>query len=243
MQLSERMREYELASKTRFPKRVPILIRADGKKFSKFVKDFEAPFDSLLGEMLKLTAFNVAKKLDGCVFFTQHSDEMSFFINTYQTLNQKGLMNLTKHKIDSEVASMITLEFVKQLVANDLTHLLDKFKGFDARSWVLPKDEVVNYFFERQTSSKRNSIQMYARQYFTQKEINGLSGLLMIEKMREEKNFDWESVDTWHKYGWLGYPVLHHGKLTNRWEVDEAEYLREDGRDLLTKYVDYAIYE
>lgn len=63
---------------------------------------------------------------------------------------------------------------------------------FDARAFVLPKEEVCNYFYWRQTDCIRNSTQMVARTYFSHKELQGMSCEEIIRKLEEEKGINYE---------------------------------------------------
>ena len=238
--LEDRMMDYEKTNKQVLTKRLPIIVRLDGEKFSKFTKNFEKPFDSKLGDIMKETALAVAEKYSECVFFTTHSDEISFFFNTYQTLNSTGVYGQNKSKIESKLASKVTLEFTKQLMIKGLSNLLDEFEGFDARAFVLPKEEVVNYFFSRQLSSRRNSVQMYAREFYSQKEISGYSNAELLTKLATEHDFTWEDKALWKKNGYMGMKIFKEdGTLSNKWEVSEAELFKHENRKILDVYVDY----
>ena len=185
------------------------------------------------------------------MMFTTHSDEISFFINTSQKLDQAPLYKNNKTKIETSVSAKVTVEFARQLMNFGMGDLVHLYEGFDARSFLLPKEEVLNYFYNRQISSRRNSIQMYAREYFTQKEINGLSGEEMVAKMLTEKGFDWETVSDWEKFGYFGTPkilVSHNGdevlKAYKPSEFDcyEALPFKGEYREKLNEFVDYSVH-
>ncbi len=43
--LAKRMKEYEHVSKTKLIRRLPVILRLDGKSFHTFTKGFQKPFD------------------------------------------------------------------------------------------------------------------------------------------------------------------------------------------------------
>lgn len=61
---------------------------------------------------------------------------------------------------------------------------------FDARAFNLPREEVVNYFLWRAKDWQRNSLQMYARAFFSHKELVGKKQLAM-HNMLYEKGKNW----------------------------------------------------
>jgi tRNA(His) 5'-end guanylyltransferase len=54
---------------------------------------------------------------------------------------------------------------------------------FDSRAFNIPKEDVVNYFLWRQKDWARNSIQMYARNFFSQKQLHGKKAADMHEML------------------------------------------------------------
>lgn len=64
---------------------------------------------------------------------------------------------------------------------------------FDARVFVLPADEVCNYFWWRQSDAIRNSIQSMGQAHFSHKELMN-KNCENIKQMLVEKNLKWESI-------------------------------------------------
>ena len=65
---------------------------------------------------------------------------------------------------------------------------------FDSRVFIIPKDEVDNYFIWRQQDAIKNSISMVAQSMFSHKSLQGLNGKQMIERMRVEKGIIYEET-------------------------------------------------
>ena len=54
--LGDRMKKYyEEVSKTRLVRRMPVIIRLDGKAFHTFTRGFEKPFDKIMVKTIYLT--------------------------------------------------------------------------------------------------------------------------------------------------------------------------------------------
>lgn len=93
----------------------------------------------------------------------------------------------------------------KKELQNKLYHAYDKASRngalFDARAFVLPEDEVVNYFIWRQQDATRNSIQMVAQSVFSHNELQGLNCNELQNKLLTEKNINWNSYPISYKRG------------------------------------------
>ena len=74
---------------------------------------------------------------------------------------------------------------------------------FDARSFVIPKEEVANYFVWRQRDWERNSIQMFGRSMFSAKQLHEVGCQDIIRKCNEEHQKDYYSIENYLKYGTL----------------------------------------
>ena len=71
---------------------------------------------------------------------------------------------------------------------------------FDSRAFILPEDEVVNYFIWRQQDATRNSIQMAARTYFSHKECDN-KNCKELQEMLFQKGINWNDYKVWKKRG------------------------------------------
>jgi len=72
---------------------------------------------------------------------------------------------------------------------------------FDARVFVLPQDEVANYFIWRQQDCTRNSIQSVGQANFSHKALHNLSGKQIQEKLFQEKGINWNNLENCKKRG------------------------------------------
>jgi tRNA(His) guanylyltransferase len=87
-------------------------------------------------------------------------------------------------------ASIATAAFNRWVQDNGLP--LPSWAMFDARVFVLPRDEAVNYFIWRQQDWIRDSLNMVARFHFSHEEVHGLMRSQLHNKLFAEKGVNWE---------------------------------------------------
>lgn len=83
LSLSDRMKEYESQTQTKLIKKLPVIIRLDGRKFSKFTKGFEKPFDEDLSMIFQIVALELRKRVDNVKFIYSQSDEISLLLTDW----------------------------------------------------------------------------------------------------------------------------------------------------------------
>jgi tRNA(His) 5'-end guanylyltransferase len=103
------------------------------------------------------------------------SDEISLLITNYQTLDTQSWFDNNLQKMISVAAGVASSTFTTEswrIWMDEDTPSLKKIVPaiFDARAFVLPKEDVVNYFLWRQQDATRNSVQMLARSLYSHKE-------------------------------------------------------------------------
>ena len=215
--LGDRMKEYENLTRFKLNKEYPMIIRLDGNAFHTFAKGFARPFDTVLRESMEETAKYLVENVPGAQLSYHQSDEISILVANYQLSNRQAWFDNNINKIVSITASMATLAFNKifrektydenigleeeygsKEYVNDCMRANTRRKAaengamFDSRVFILPKEEVVNYFIWRQQDAIKNSISMVAQSLFSHKSLQGLNGLEMIKKMKDEKDIIYE---------------------------------------------------
>ena len=106
---------------------------------------------------------------------------------------------------------------------------------FDARVFNIPKEEIVNYFYWRQSSCIRNSIQMTGRAYFKHKELQKKK-CNDIKEMLLKKGIDWNSLPTHEKLGSciIKTTVDENIKDRGEWIIDkEIPVFKDEGREYI----------
>lgn len=111
--LAIRMKGYESSSCGCLTRRVPVIIRLDGKAFHTFTRDMRKPFDPVLTQAMQQTMNHLCKNIQGCVFGYTQSDEITLVLTDYATIKTDAWFGYRVQKMTSIAASMATLAFNK----------------------------------------------------------------------------------------------------------------------------------
>lgn len=229
--LGDRMKNnYENITRYYLTRRMPVIIRIDGKAFHTFTRGFKKPFDDVLVKTMQDTMKYLCENIQGCVLGYTQSDEISLVLTDYAELTTDAWFGNNLQKMCSVSASMATLAFNKffshnvedlesnlaqehetdgmtELVKNMLSYYriyriaLKKGAMFDSRVFTIPKEEVCNYFIWRQQDSTRNSIQSVGQANFSQRELNGKSCNDIQDMLMTQKSINWNNYATTLKRG------------------------------------------
>jgi tRNA(His) guanylyltransferase len=196
--MSIRMRGYEYAERRVLPKRLPVVIRIDGKAFHTFTRTCKKPWDENLEKCMNYTALDLCKEVQDCQIAYVKSNEISLFLHNYKTLQSEPWFGNVKSKIESISASMATGFFNAH--ADLFLDYAPTPAFFDSRAWILPESEVCNYFLERQFDATKNSIFMLANSLYSAKQLQGKKRHEMQE-MCFQKGYNWNDLPTYRKRG------------------------------------------
>lgn len=201
--IDNRMKRYELSTKSYLIPHIPAIIRIDGKAFHTFTKKIycKTPFDENLKDTMVSTMKELVDAIQGAVFGYRQSDEISILLYNGDDLNTEQWFNGNIQKIVS-VSSSIASVYFNKYKEDNFMHLTRNVPAFfDSRVFNIPKEEVVNYFIWRQQDASRNSVQMLGRSVFSHKELDKLSNSKIQDKLMMEKNINWNDIETWKKRG------------------------------------------
>lgn len=104
---------YENITKYRLTRRLPVIIRIDGRAFHTFTRGFKKPFDPILVKSMQETMKYLCENVQGCVAGYTQSDEISLLLIDYKELNSQAWFDNEVQKISSISASMATMIFNK----------------------------------------------------------------------------------------------------------------------------------
>lgn len=217
---------YEQIPKTKLIRRMPVILRLDGKAFHSFTKGFKRPFDDLLIKTMQETAKYLCQNIQGCVLSYQQSDEISLVLIDYQKFTSDAWFDYEVQKMCSVAASMCTMAFNKFFIHNvatlgttiiksgedydvnkvreyyfTLQKAIDKGAMFDCRCFNLPKEEVANYIYWRQLDATRNSIQMVGQAHFSHNQLMNKNCNMIQDMLHEEKDINWNDFPVHKKRG------------------------------------------
>lgn len=240
--LGDRMKTYESVSGIHLSRRIPVIIRVDGRAFHTFCKRFQKPFDVKLNDYLNSVMLYLCSNIQGAKYAERHSDEISILVTDYDDINTEAFFDYGVQKICSIVASMATAEFCRQLmIDNQIVRAQDgvdfergslkkdeKWPTFDARCFNIPESDVVNYFYWRLNDCLRNSISMLAQSKFSHKQLNGKSNSEKQEMLFKEFGINWNNIPQCQKSGFAC--VIRKVKInSNGQEVERNKWQIIDG--------------
>lgn len=217
MNLHERMKRYEAVSQSYLMRRTPVIIRLDGVAFHTFTKHFDKPFDMTFNDSMIYTAQYLVNTIQGCVLGYTQSDEISLVLQDYKKLGTDAWFGYNIQKITSVSAKMATAAFIGFFKhfsdkVNDTKHMIiytaaiAENVGFDSRCFNLPFEEVNNYLIDRQHDATRNSINLLAQQYYSQKELEGINSKNLQNKLFTEHGINWSDLPYYQKRGSILLP-------------------------------------
>lgn len=228
--LGDRMKNnYENITRYYLTRRMPVIIRVDGRSFHTFTKGFKKPFDDVLVKTMQDTMKYLCENIQGCVLGYTQSDEISLILTDYAEFTTDAWFGNNLQKMCSVSASMATLAFNKffsEQVQEFMYDCCDEFGDdvlpekqndyelahnvyfkkfnaamFDSRVFTIPKEEVCNYLIWRQQDATRNSIQSVGQANFSQKELHGKSCNNIQDMLMLQKSINWNDYSTTLKRG------------------------------------------
>lgn len=197
--IGDRMRAYEditndiIVSKDR-----PVIIRLDGRHFSKLTSGLEKPFCQAFYEAMEFTAQAVFTEWNFDLVYFQ-SDEITCI---WKPLNEVSSLPFNGRvvKLASNIASYTTMMMNQYFYCKpSLRKLLYGYATFDARVFNVPDlHEATNNIFWRYLDCRRNAVQGYARKVLGQKAIQNVPNKDILNRIQGK---GWENVGLQFKYG------------------------------------------
>lgn len=218
--IMKRMKDnYESRARSYLTRRVPVIMRLDGKAFHTYTKKLNKPFDEGLIEDMAQTAKYLCENIQGAKCAYVQSDEISILITDFDTLDTQAWFDYEIQKMCSISASLATAKFnqlrlyratlgrkvniMKESVIEYTTENMttsvaigvQTLAYFDSRVFNIPKEEVANYFLARQKDAVKNSISMLAQSLYSPKELNK-------KNQSDMQELCWQKGHNWNDLHW-----------------------------------------
>jgi tRNA(His) 5'-end guanylyltransferase len=263
--LGDRMKNnYENRAKTYLTRRMPVIIRLDGKAFHTFTKGLKKPYDEIFHNAMNATMKYLCENIQGCKLGYTQSDEITLLLTDYDTLDTDAWFDNNVQKICSVSASMATMAFNKNLnkyyvetccdlgsfIEHDeyMTTLKKKLNTamFDSRCFNIPKEEVTNCFIWRQQDATRNAIQMLGQCNFSHKELHSKSCSDIQDMLMTQKGINFNDMPTEFKRGVCCIKEIYQDPDVDikdgacprtRWVFDKEIPIFTQDRDYVERYV------
>lgn len=199
------LKKYEQFSQIKVVEDIPLILRVDGRSFSKYTKQLKLkkPFDERLRDIFIEVSKDLINEFNPEYVFL-FSDEINILFN-------EAPFNGRIEKIDSVISSYITSSFMKHLCINQNNFDVDIFSlkpaSFDCRI-IQTSTKVKQYFKWRQDEAWRNCLNGYA-QYVLNKNHSSKETSELLYKLKKsdihellfENGINIAKVPTWQKRG------------------------------------------
>ena len=120
--LDIRMKQYEKITDQKLIRRMPVIIRLDGRSFHSFTRGFKKPFDDILIDSMQKTALYLCENVQNCVLAYTQSDEISLLLIDYEKFDTQPWFDNRVQKIASTSAALATMRF-KEIFENNIDQL------------------------------------------------------------------------------------------------------------------------
>lgn len=188
------MKRYEGVAEGTLMRRVPVILRVDGRAFHTHTRGLAKPFSDCFYHDMQSVGSALAQEVQGAKLVYGQSDEVSVLITDYDTITTDAWFGYRIQKMCSIAAATAT---------NRYNNVSGCVVQFDARVFNVPKDDVANYFIWRQKDATRNSILSVGQYYFSHKEMQGKSLDEVQEMLWSRCNVNWsKAFDTQFTRGW-----------------------------------------
>lgn len=243
--LGDRQKGYEEATGRTLIRRMPVVIRVDGKAFHSYLRKLPQQndpylkyhFDAKFRQLMTSVAQELVKGIQGARFAYVQSDEISILVRDWDTFETEPWFDNDVFKIISVSAAMAASYFNffwQRLVGPQ--EIITDVALFDSRAFNVPKDDIDNHFIWRQKDAIRNSVNYIARKFFSQKQLDGLSIVDVKQKLLKDGNVRWETYPIWEQRGSCVYykEIAHTQVLV----VDDEPPLFTEDRTFITRHLE-----
>lgn len=249
------MKSYEDSYRISLPIRMPVILRVDGKAFHTYTRQCKKPIDQGLVNCMNETARALCENIQGAKIAYVQSDEISILVNNYETIETQPWFDNNLQKMVSVAAGVASSTFTFDSwriwmggVAAPVGLESIKPAVFDARAFIVPKEDVVNYFLWRQQDATRNSVQMLARSLYSHKECENKNNS-ELQELIFRKGINWNDSPTSQKRGrcLVKTQYEHVGvnpktgesipSMRSAWKVDNEIPIFSQDRQYIEKFV------
>jgi tRNA(His) 5'-end guanylyltransferase len=233
--IGQRMKAYERTSNHVLTNRLPVIVRLDGKAFHTFTKKIGCvkPFDMGFVDAMQTTALHLCENVGNCRMAFTQSDEISLLLIPYENHETQPYFGNKLQKIVSITASIASVVFNKEI---DPFNKKNLFPVFDSRAFVMPPDDVENYFYWRGLDCRRNAINGVGQFLFGKKQLHKKSRRDILEMIADEGiNFE----ERYPAAGINGSTILRLPEGEKHiWKLDpRIDFGSEEGRKIIRDYV------
>lgn len=242
--IKDRISSYEEAANYKLLSRVPIVIRVNGRSFSKITSLLDKPYCAKFAECMASTMMQLCLEIEGAVFAYSFNDEIIIIARNDQNLETIPWYDNRVQKISSVTSSISTLHFSNLSNAMDLELMGDPV--FLSNAFTVPNIvEAANTIISKQQQNFQTAIQS-ACLYELLKKYNKntikemLAGLTSDEKidlLLQECNVSFNDYPVAFRRGIACYrapKIINNDIVKNKWVINnDLPIFTQDGSFLL----------
>lgn len=247
--LGARMKDnYEVRTRVLLPRRSYTIIRLDGKAFHTYTKGFKRPYDLGLMRVMDQTTIALCESIQGVKMGFTQSDEISLVLTDFESEKTDAWFDGNVQKMASISASIATAAFNNGMYLDEeILAPMSKVAYFDSRVFTIPDiNEICNYFIWRQQDATRNSIQMGAQAFYSQKQLHK-KNTSELQELMFQKGINWNDYPVGFKRGRaiVKEQFAHEGKnqktgetettIRSRWVSVEPPIFTQDPSFILNR--------
>ena len=163
---------------------LPVIIRLDGKNFSKFTKGMNRPFDDRMRDAMVMATKHLVDETNAVIGYTQ-SDEITLILFN-DNIDGQIYFDGRVQKLASVTASMASVIFHRSIVEL-MPEKYESVPAFDARVFSVPnKSEAANALLWRVKDAQKNAVSMVAQEKYSARALHGVSGDKKVEMLLKE---------------------------------------------------------
>ena len=244
--LQDRQLGYEDSYNQNIISRIPVIIKLDGRNFSRVTKNIQKPFCHKTSALLGGTMLSLAKQIDGVVFGYQYSDKIILVLRNDRSNDEDAWFGNNIQKMASISASMCTYEFMSQVLGMNESPRLEGNINFAAKVFGVPSiKESINYLLFRQFRCVQTAINeavyhvlwpKYGEKTFAFLEDKSME---VRKNILDDANFDFDSLPGAYRHGSAVYLIpsitqTSQGQVArHKWLVDFNIPLFSDSKEWL----------
>jgi tRNA(His) guanylyltransferase len=248
--LQHRQLTYENSYNQTIISRIPVIIKIDGRSFTRVTHNTSKPFCQRTMSLLNHAMVALAKQIDGVVFGYQYSDKIILVLRNDRSPDETPWFSNNTQKMSTSAASIATYEFMTQMWGMDNPPNLDGAVTFSAHAFGVPSiKEAINYLLYRQFRCIQNAVDEAVRSVLWNRYGNQTYSILEDKGMNDRKQildeagFEFDSLPNAFRHGSATYlaPTFYstaQGQVTrHKWISDFSVPLFNDSKEWLNTII------
>jgi tRNA(His) guanylyltransferase len=248
--LQHRQLAYENSYRQNIISRIPVIIKIDGRSFTRVTHNTSKPFCQRTMALLNHTMVALAKQIDGVIFGYQYSDKIILVLRNDRSPDETPWFGNCTQKMSTSAASMATYEFMTQMWGMDNPPDLDGAITFSAHAFGVPSiKEVINYLLYRQFRCIQSAVDEAVRSVLWSRYGSETHSILEDKDINDRKQildeagFEFDSLPSAFRHGSATYlaPAFFsttHGQITrHKWISDFNVPLFNDSKEWLNTII------